>query len=797
MQLLTDFIEWYFGIAPAEAGEGTAWRWLFLRSDLFNDKILFAGAVLVVLVAAVYRRDARSLRAPLKWTLIGLRLLALLLLFGILGELTLSVTRTGLPFLPILVDTSMSMGLKDEYNDPGLRQAAAGILRESPSNNGSRLDLARSILLRNRGALLQELELRYRVRYFEFADSARPLATDGPGESDQPSAAVRAILELTADGESTRPGPAARNVLESMRGTEPAAIVLLTDGIASSNDEDQLSRAAEGLQASGTPMFPIAIGSTEPVRDLELYDLYSETVAFLDDPITFEFRAKAFGYSNQEARVQLRRIGSPEVLATTETILGADGRSVSLRMTFTPREEGTYEFRMIAPPLDGESELENNELHQTVHVRSEQIRVLLVERAPRWEYRHLKSVLERDATVDLHTVLQESDLTFEQEDRTAINRFPATVDELFLYDVVILGDVDLEYLNPGALENLSEFVIQRGGGMIFIAGERHNPLNYGGTALESLLPVEVDSVSHPDTAATQGFRLELTRAGATSPIFQIGAVDPVEVWGRLPELNWWVEAAQRKPGASVLAVHPTKHSQSGRLPIILLQRVGSGQVLFHATDEMWQFRRRREDVYYGRYWSQAVRFLARTRLLSGARGIEMTSDRSIYRADESVRLRVRFIDPGLIPPPGEAVIAVAELHGGQRFEVPLNLHDSGSDVYEGLIRAPESGSYHVWLAAPASGDTPAACDFRVEIAEDELQNRAANVRDLELAAELSGGRLLSLASVDELLTSLPEGDPVTVSRGHLIPIWSRWEVLLLFVSVMTAEWLLRKRGRLV
>jgi hypothetical protein len=466
-------------------------------------------------------------------------------------------------------------------------------------------------------------------------------------------------------------------------------------------------------------------------------------------------------------------------------------------LTYTPREEGAYEFRIIAPPLDGETDLKNNELNQTVHVRSEQIRVLLVERAPRWEYRHLKSVLERDATIALHTVLQEADLTFEQEDRTALNRFPATEDELFLYDVVILGDVDLEYLNPGALGNLSEFVIRRGGGMIFIAGERHNPMNYGGTALEGLLPVEVDSVSLPQTTPTQGFRLELTRAGATSPIFQIGAVDPVEVWGRLPEMNWWVETAERKPGASALAVHPTKHSQSGRLPIILLQRVGSGQVLFHATDELWQIRRRREDIYYGRYWSQAVRFLARTRLLSGARGVEMTSDRSVYRSGDAVRLRVRFIDPGMLPPTGEAVTAVAERHGGQRFEVPLNLHQSGTDVYEGLIRAPDPGSYHVWLAAPASGDTPAACDFRVEDAEEEIRNRAADIRDLELAAELSGGRCLMLADVDELLASLPEGEPVTVSRGRLIPIWSRWEVLLVFVGVLTAEWLLRKRGRLV
>lgn len=796
MQPLKHFIEWYFNISPAEAGEGTAWRWVFLHGNLFGSSLLIAGLLLAVLVAAVYRRDARSVRPRLRWTLIGLRLLEFTLLIGLLGGLTLSVTRTGLPFLPVLIDTSLSMGLTDDYSDPDLRQASAELLHGEAGADGSRLDLAKSVLLRNHAALLEELEQRYRVRLFEFSDTARPVSTAEIDGATAP-AAIDAIRQLSASGLQTRPGPAVQNVLDSFRGTEPAAIVVLTDGIASSGDEDLLSRAAQSLHEPRVPLYPIAIGSADPTRDLELYDLYSETVAFLNDPLTFEFRVKAFGYANRKVTFELRLADSDDVLATAETVLGPDGHPVSVRMSYTPAEEGTYVFNINAPGLVGETNLENNRLQQTVRVRSEQIRVLLVERAPRWEYRHLKSVLERDSTVDLHTVLQESDLSFEQEDRTALDRFPATVEELFRYDVVIFGDVDLDYLNPGALENLAEFVSQRGGGMIFIAGERYDPSSYGGSPLEDLLPFDVDSVTLPTGPPTESFRLELTRAGAASPIFQLGARDPVETWGRLPGMYWWIAVARRKPGASVLAVHPTRHSDSGRFPIIMLQRVGSGQVLFHATDELWQLRRRREDTFYGRYWSQAVRFLARARLLSGNRGVEMASDRSVYRSGEPVRVRARFIDPGALPAPGEAVTAVVERQGGGKTEVPLNLHEAGSDVFEGLLRPPQPGHYHVWLATPASGDNPAACDFQVDIADEELSRRETAVRDLERAAELSGGQFFSITDVDELQDVLPSGDPVTLSRGRMIPLWDRWEVLLLFVGVLTAEWLLRKRGRLV
>ena len=44
--------------------------------------------------------------------------------------------------------------------------------------------------------------------------------------------------------------------------------------------------------------------------------------------------------------------------------------------------------------------------------------------------------------------------------RTALAGFPATRDDLFAYDVLILGDVDLQYLNPGALETMLDISVK-------------------------------------------------------------------------------------------------------------------------------------------------------------------------------------------------------------------------------------------------------------------------------------------------------------------------------------------------
>ncbi|MEZ6143900.1 MAG: hypothetical protein R3B91_00415 [Planctomycetaceae bacterium] len=74
-----------------------------------------------------------------------------------------------------------------------------------------------------------------------MAGTATPLeeATD----SDDPLLA--AVRQLRADGEATRPAVAVRQVLDDLRGNPPSAILVLTDGITTTGDDDRLIRAAD------------------------------------------------------------------------------------------------------------------------------------------------------------------------------------------------------------------------------------------------------------------------------------------------------------------------------------------------------------------------------------------------------------------------------------------------------------------------------------------------------------------------------------------------------------------------
>ncbi len=791
-------LKWYLGVEPAGPGEGMSWSLSF--DGLAGGWTGFVALWLAcgALVLGMYRLETRRLAGGLRWGLPLLRLLSVLVMAIWVGGLTLNVVRTGLPTLVVMFDTSASMGLEDQYTNPA-RQAAGALFEAAGADDApNRLNLAKLLVLNEDAQLLRDLAQRHRVRIYEFSESARAVTAPAGERSDEVEQMIAAVAELTPAGRTTRPGPSLRQSLSELRGVRPSAVVIFSDGVASDDASDRLSLAAESGGSRVPPLYPIPLGDRNPARDLELYDLLADPVAFVEQPVTLDFHVRGYGLAGRTARIALNISGAAEEVVMTEVVLPDDGVALPLRLSFTPEVEGEYELVVRADPLEGEVNLENNELRRRIRVRQEQIRVLLAERAPRWEYRHLKAVLERDESVELHTVLQESDLEYLQEDQTAIAAFPSTKAELFRYDVVIMGDVDLSYLNPGALPLLLEFVRDRGGGLIMIAGEAHNPHRYSGTPLETLLPVQLDAMESSVSSAS-GFHIEPTRGGRMHPIFQLGSDDAAnaQIWSELPPIYWSQEASRRKSGAVVLAVHETRHTADGRLPLIVVQRFGAGQVLYHATDELWQWRRRVEDRYYGRYWSHAVRYLCRARLLGGESGVEFVTNRTTYDQGDDVRLRARFVDERLLPPPDVPVTVVAERGGAHQLTVELKPLQSSPTVYEGTLSQPAAGAWHAWISSPDAGEIPPACDFSVTVPELELRRREADPADLTRAAELSGGKVVPFHQIDSLVELLPRGQSVPVASAQKVPLWSRAEWLLLFVLLLSAEWVLRKRARLV
>jgi hypothetical protein len=601
-----------------------------------------------------------------------------------------------------------------------------------------------------------------------------------------------------------------QQILDDYRGAPPAAVILLSDGVTTAGVP--LADAARQARRVGVPLFAIGVGSDEPPRDIEIADVLVDDAVFVDDLVNFQVRIKATGLEGQPGKLSLRREAADEsaqadlatsaasVLAEQSIVLPRSGETLTTFLADRPTEAGQFEYIVEVSPHDDETKRENNRQRRVVSVRDEKIRVLLAQSYPSYEFRFLKTLLERDRTVQLAAYLQDADPEYVAQDKSALRAFPLSREELFEYDVLVIGDLDPRLLPRSTWQNVQAFVAEKGGGIVLLSGPKFMPwLYYDIPEIAGLLPIDAGAAALagsdqlPDSV-TGGFVVRPTPLGLQGPSMQLGdsPEESARIWQTLAPLYWMVETGQLKPAAQVLAEHPTLSGPDGRhLPVILFQFVGAGRVLLHAFDSTWRWRLGAGDTYFSRYWVQTIRFLARGKLTSGS-GAELTADRREYKLGEPVLLRARFRDPRSAPADDQLTVLV-ETPGQPRRRITLRRNLSVPGVFEGSLAELAPGQYEVALAEPQPAANPPTTGFNVVAPPGELARLEMDAAALSYAAEISRGKFYTIAEADRLLDELPAGRRVPLASLPPIPLWNRWWLLAAFLACITSEWILRKR----
>ena len=79
----------------------------------------------------------------------------------------------------------------------------------------------------------------------------------------------------------------------------------------------------------------------------------------------------------------------------------------------------------------------------------------------------------------------------------------------------------------------------------------------------------------------------------------------------------------------------------------------------------------------------------------------------------------------------------------------------------------------------------------------EVDRVQMNSIDLKLAAQESNGKYAPLEKLDQLLAELPAGRQVNIAARPPVILWNDWRISTtfagLFLALITAEWILRRR----
>ncbi|MCH8966488.1 MAG: hypothetical protein IID43_02325 [Planctomycetes bacterium] len=786
--------------------------------------LLFGCALLgVIWIALIYRQE----RLPLgrRMVLASLRAAAVALVGAILCQPSLVLERNSVEpsHVVLLLDTSYSMAAKERYQDEALASCVArGAGLEDPTSlaEHTRLDLVTKALVDDNAAPLLTLIRRNGIQLSTFAGAVQTQAFAASQTSLGPL--VDRIGALSADGQSTDLAGALISVIEHAQGRRLAAVILVSDG--QTTEPTSLKDALDLARGRQVPILAIRFGSTRRPKDISVGPASCEETVFVRDLVAVEAPLSATGLAEPTAvTARLIEESTGKVVASQEVVLGPDATTATVEFRFRPMRTGRLRYRVEVLPLPGERTTTNNRVYVDVTALDDQLRVLLVEGYPRYEYRYLKNALLREETIELRVLLIDADRRFVQEGLDPIRSFPDTPEALSRYDVVLFGDVDPRggWLSEAQMNMLLDFVGHEGGGFGLIAGERFAPHGFRGTPLEKLIPVRIDPnfLGRYDAPLAAGFRMQVNRQGRRSRLFRFSdpqkpegdeSVTPGGIFDALPELYWLARTLGPKPGASVLAQHPTMRALSGPMPVIVMGRYGAGRVFFQATDDTWRWRRHTGELLHDTYWVQVTRELMRGGRTGEDRRFVIRTDRRVYVYGSPVQTQVEVFDPGLLAPRAESIeITVTELSGqagepARQQALPSGtapvaarflLHRIGddSDLFEGTFVPPRAGSFVLRADEIAGGPGERSPSIGVRIEQPDLEARRpeADHDVLQRIADATGGRVVDLDQLESAFGEIRDRS-VQIPDDVVEPLWDSKVSLMLFVLLMTAEWGLRK-----
>jgi hypothetical protein len=663
--------------------------------------------------------------------------------------------------------------------------------------------------------------------------------------------AQNALAKLEPVGSDSRLGTSIRQVIDHYRGSSLYAVVMFTDGV--TTRDESIVQASEFAAQKGVSLWFVGVGDERLDRDLKLHDLQCEDMIYVGDKALFEVRLTGQGYKDLTVPVVLRvkeidkngkESGKEKEVAREMVKVDPHGKAVKIRLRDQPKKVGRFKYIIeVEPPKLQPNEKalpqSNLRIERMIEViDTKLIKVLYVETQPRYEFRYIKFLLEREGldakkkkSIDLKVLLLEAQDGFAEQDKSALKNFPPTLEDLNQYDVLIFGDCDPNHDKlKNRLKDIASFVkgedekgrkgTKSGGGILFIAGSESNPHLLKGTALAGVIPIEpTQDKPPPEVPRTEVLRPELTTAGRMHPIFRFtpDEGENLRVWNNLKPMYWTSGKYRTKPLAEVLVEHPNEKGEGkdAKLPLVAQQFVGTGRSMFFGFDETWRWRMREDESKFNNFWIQTMRYLSRGRTTR----TDLRLDRQMpYRTGEPIKITVRFPDnsPGgsegpkltdktdvkvtVTYTPPDAKETKEET---QVFPMQLAKVDGSWGTYEGTFTKTREGKYRFLLSNPDVSPTqpdklkPSA-DATVELPPGELDKLRMNYQEMIQAAESTQGKFYTLAKADELLEELPVG-PINLFDAQVppTPIWNKWWVFPYLLFLITSVWVLRKLRHLL
>lgn len=748
-------------------------------------------------VAQVWFWRRTSLRGRRRWAALALRLAAIALLAWILtGPEHPILTQKEIRQPLVLVDISRSM--------------------DFPGDGGTRAQQAEAVVNR----IHQTSPPGERTTVYSFG--SRLITT--PDTSGDPT--VR---------DASLPAAALRTALTSApAGRPPHSILLISDGAA--QDASDLAGLARTFRDRGVPVSVLCTGASVEVKNAAVIGLDAPRRAEPGSlvPVTVTVQREGI----EESLVLELLNAQHEVIDRATLSRKLPEESTTFNVTTEP---GGFEGSLRIAAIEGETTLADNEAPLRIATDTVNLRVLYLEGTTSNnpvmpEPVMLAQALEEhgDIEVDLLCLNVHNNsggsvlVSWPWKDGPRFRpdptkSYPPTREELNRYDVIICSDIPSVAFTSEQIAWTVDLVAERGAGFVMIGGyTSFGAGNWDRTPWEQLIPLDMDSFSRG--FMNQSFSVFWPDTGKRHPLLAQFPLQPGESLDPILEAHphfYGTNYIRRaKPAATVLM---RMEDESG-VPLIAVQPFGKGRTMAFTSDvtsawgsvhntnwgppegeptgaqqaggsQPFESSQYFNNSYYRRFWQRAVRWLGENSVRVKASSFEASTPFLQWPAGQPLPVHAAGPDDGLMSRlSGQP--CVAQVRGLPSTRVKL-AYDKAAQRFSGLLpRAgdlPEEVIVDVEARDPLTGSAvTASLEIRAPRTDPESSAPSARPDILAALAETTGGDVLRSPVDAAAWLRHATRESVSPSAAGRRPSWDRLWALLTVLSLLSADWLLRR-----
>ncbi|WZO99876.1 vWA domain-containing protein [Isosphaeraceae bacterium EP7] len=737
-----------------------------------------AAAVVVALTIWAYHLRLRGTAGRWRWFALGLRLaaVAMCVIAALRPSFITSEKKRQPASLIFMLDRSSSLGITDGVGGRRRWDDATKVLAEATKAAES---------------LKPDLD----VKVYAFDSALRDYK---PDDKSPPTGAETAL------------GNAIDEAIKRQAGTRIAAMAVLSDG-ANNSGRPPLS-VAERLKAQQVPIVAVGFGTEaagKDSRDIAARDIAIGPNVFVKNQIEGSGVLAVRGFPNQTLDVEMQVEGEPSpVRIQVKVPPGAESVPVT-GLKYTPTTPGEKRVTLRVRPLDGELVPTNNEVTTYLNVMKGGINVLYIT-GPNftWDWKYLNLALARSQEIQIDPVLIRKPARGEVGEMENSEFAPGK------YDVYILGDMPADFLTR-TQKALLRSAVEKGAGLMMLGGRAaFGAGGWAGSDLAQIIPValhpgdgEIEGAVKfvPNTMGLENFVLKLAPDRAES----------ARIWGTLPPMPGANRFGEPKRNALVFALSPEKD-----VLMAGLEPGGLGRVLAFAG-ETWIWARASDESRqaHRKFWRQAILWLSHKED-TGENQIKLTLDRRRVATGQKLDMTATAKDaksepirdvtfertitrepgqPSSSTPKPEAKPATekaaAEPPNPGKIDI-MPLYNQLGEARESYYATPEAGEYRVVVKAMKAGKEIGRDTARFMIYQDdrEMENPAADLSLLRQVAETTGGSFLPPERLARYVREMKKDEFTQTSSMTERRIWDNWPFMLTFLTILTAEWYLRKRN---